>query len=155
MTKETKNIIKMLNSTGSYSPIPTGILKYELTAYDVGFSILEDEINSLLADLFIETASDKVLREHELRFRKIPSTESIDVKREMLLARYGDYAKNSSINRFKKLLIAAGIKGEIFENHPENSLLIKVEKLLGIPLEQAKVELETLMPAHLEIDLQV
>lgn len=154
MTKETHNIIKMLADTGVYSSNPTGILLYELLAYDVGFSVLEKEIESLLKDLFVETASDEILREHELRFRKIPSTESIDVRREMILARYGDCGNNCACTRFEKLLKAAGVEGEIIENYPNNSLTVKVKKLLGIPQEQAKSELQTLMPAHLEIEFQ-
>ncbi|WP_099204665.1 hypothetical protein [Scatolibacter rhodanostii] len=154
MTEARKHMQKVLESTGLYDFSLGTILQSEMSAYEVGFSLVEEEIQKLLEDLFIESASAETVEEKELAFRYVPSSESLAVKRQMLLARYGDFAENSNFTRFQKLLLAAGVDAVIAENVKENKLVVTINRLLGISLEQAKKELLTLLPAHLDIEIK-
>lgn len=150
-----ENMIHTLEKIGLYQFHKTqkGIFESEINAYGAGFSLLETEINRLLEDLFLETASPEILGEKEKLFRYLPSLGTVSDRRKMLLARYGDIGENAAVSRFQNLLTAVGIDGTLQENREEGKLTVTVHRFIGVTKEEAIKELEELLPAHLEIEV--
>lgn len=148
MTGAAARIRRILENTGLYTFPGDTLADWELAAFDAGFRLVEDGLEELLADLFIQTASEESLETRELLFRPQRTEGELERRRAALLARYASDVNGCTPERLSQLLHAACMEGRVMEKQG-NGVGVDVWELSGITREEAGLELETLMPAHL------
>ncbi len=151
MTETQERMQKILRDTGLY----TGegkILSAELAAYSAGLSVLLDALASLRRNLFVGTADAEGLERFERLFRIVPSTDSVENRRAMLIERGSITTADCTRAALEKQLLAAGIRGNIVEQF-EGGLYVNVHEVLGISEAAATAEVADFLPAHLAYTL--
>lgn len=147
MTEAEIRIRNILTQTGLYSG-KDRLFCAEMAAYGVGLGILFDAIKRCQENLFVQTADEETLSILEKLFRTIPSESNVKSRREMLLERGSVTPEDHTQLSLERQLLAAGIRGNIVENH-QSGLYINVHEVLGITQEAASAEAKTFLPAHL------
>ncbi len=150
MSKFLESMKRVLVQTGVYDVTDCSFISHELKAYDEGFSIFEDEFESLLRDIFIGTASDAGLEYRELLFRPLKAQADTEARRKMLKTRYSTREHDFTRDKLEQALIGAGIEGRLSEN---GGLRVDICRRHGMNLPQIVSELEGLLPAHLPFTL--
>ena len=147
MTECEKRMRGTLTATGLYNG-EDPIFSAEMAAYGEGLSYLFDAIDSSRQDLFVQTAGAEQLKRFEKLFGVMPSSEDVQVRREMLLTRGSVTPADHTKADLETQLFGAGIRGNIVERH-EGGLYVNVQELLGVSKEAAEAEAENFLPAHL------
>lgn len=151
MTQVQARMEKILRDTGLYTG--TGkIFSAELAAYSAGLTILRDALDALRRNLFVGTADAEGLSRFEHLFRILPSTDSVENRRAMLIERGSITTADCTREALEKQLLAAGIRGSITE-HVEGGIKVDVQEVLGISETAAKAEAADFLPAHLAYTL--
>lgn len=138
---------RILNGTGGYRLTGESSADWELNACGTGLDGLEQTVNELLDDLFAPTVSKARLDNWERLFRPQPSSAGLEERRAMLLERLSMNPGRFAPGEFSPMLRAAGITGEVLEE--ESGLRVLFGRCLGITEEEAKRELDAILPAHL------
>lgn len=152
MINAAESMKKVLEQTGVYKIDKGSPIDSELKAYEAGFELFEKSFESLLADIFVLTASDAEIERRELLFRPLRSEETLDVRRQMLISRYSLSPNDYTREKLEQAVFGAGVIGRLSENY-NGGLFLDFSKLLGINLSQALAELETVLPAHLNLEM--
>lgn len=137
----------VLEGTGLYHPEENQPLRWELAAYDAGFSLLEERFDKLLGDLFVATASREQLARWEALFRDQPALGDGEDSRETLLRRFSTHPDDFTPQAVEAILPAAGVRGKLLENG--KNLVVLLGRLLGVNKSEAARELDQLLPSHL------
>ncbi len=138
---------ELLNGVGAYRLTGSSSADWELNACGAGFSLIEDGVESLLNDLFPDTASSDRLDLWERSCGLMPSAGTLEQRRAILAARLAMNPQKLTGKDFSAMLPAAGVVGEVVEG--ESSVTVLAGRLLGVSQEEAKAELDVVMPAHL------
>lgn len=138
---------ELLNGTGAYRLTGESSADWELNACGAGFSLIEDEVQSLLNDLFPGSASSERLDLWEELFRPQPSAGTLEQRRAMLAARLSMNPQRLTKEDLSEMLPAAGVAGEVTEG--ETGLTVLAGRLLGVTEAEARAELDEVLPAHL------
>lgn len=147
MTEAEARMRAVLKKTGLYAG-EDKILSAEMASYGAGLEILHAELERLRRNLFVQTADADRLSAFEKLFRILPSTDSADNRRAMLLERGGVTPADHTKRALERQLPAAGIRGNIVENF-QGGLYVNVLEVLGISEKAAESEARDFMPAHL------
>lgn len=145
--KAAERMREILNQTGGYRLTGESSADWELNACGEGLDSVERAADSLLCDLFALTASGKRLDDWEKLFRPQPSSAGLENRRTMLWERLSMNPGRFTPEGFSSMLRAAGIVGEVVEEN--GKLRVLFGRCLGIPEEEAKRELDAILPAHL------
>lgn len=145
--KAAERMRKILNGTGGYRLTGESSADWELNAGGSGLDGVQQAIDSLLEDLFALTASKARLDDWEKLFRPQPSAAGLENRRIMLRERLFMNPGRFTPGEFSPMLRAAGIAGEVVEEN--GRLRVLLGRCLGVPPEEAKRELDTILPAHL------
>lgn len=147
MTETEKRMRDILTRTGLYDGSDR-LFSAEMAAYGVGVEILLEAVEQCRRNLFVQTADAEMLGRFEKLFRIIPSDSDAETRREMLLRRGSVTPADHTKEALEEQLLAAGIRGNIVENH-EGGIYVNVQEVLGISEEAAAYEAATFLPAHL------
>ena len=146
-----EHLREILNATGVYHLTGDTPVDWELEAYGAGFAVLEDAWEKLREELFLETAPKSRLDRWEELFRAQPSSEGEQERREALRVRFSVHPGLHTPGEFSAMLKAAGIRGAVRET--EEGIRVALGRFLGITEEEARRELDRLLPAHLPWEL--
>lgn len=144
--KASKRMLKILEETEIYSGENKHLMN-ELIAYEVGIEIIEKEIETLLQDVFIQTASREVLQAKELLFRPYVSETELNKLRETLRLRYSVRELDATEKHLTEIITAAGGTG-VAKEKQNGGILIDISDL-NLPKEEFMLEMDTFLPAHL------
>lgn len=142
-----EHLAEVLTGTGLYQLTGSTPVDWELSAYGIGFALVEDRLEVLLENMFTSTAGRQCLNQWEELFRKQPSTASLEDCREMVTSRLAVRPNGFFPEAVEAVLPGAGVRGILKEN--SNGLTVVLGKLLGITKAEATRELDQLLPAHL------
>lgn len=145
--KASERMRRILNSTGGYRLTGESSADWEINACGAGLDSVEQAISGLLDDLFPPTASRARLDDWEKLFRPQPSSAGLEDRRAMLGERLSMNPGRFTPREFSPMLRAAGIAGEVLEE--SGGLRVLFGRCLGITEEEAKRELDDILPAHL------
>jgi hypothetical protein len=151
-----KSIIEHLAVLRLYN-LTRGTLVYaELAAYDEAFIILEEMLEGILRDAFVQTAGGDALRRFEA-LTGLPARADVSAqsRRGLIIYRMSVAPHDFSAARMLNSARAAGIDAEIFEDPPNERLRVSSLALIDptLHIDLARDRLETLLPAHLEWEL--
>lgn len=138
---------QVLNATGIYRLTGGALIDQELKAYGAGFALLEDAFQELYEELFVKTAPEERLKIWERLFRPQTSQGEAEKRRDMVLARLSVRPEQYRPQDFSAMLRGACVHGTVRET-PEK-LKVVLGGILGISEEEARRELDRLLPAHL------
>lgn len=149
MTEPEKRMRAMLEKTGLYF----GEDKWfsaELAAYAKGLELVYDTLSHVRRDAFVQTAEEDGLKAFESLFRVVPSVDSMENRRAMLLTRGAVTPADHTVEAMQKQLLAAGINGKLV---PQKGgvLNINVLSTMGISEAAAESEARAFLPAHLSL----
>lgn len=147
MTSTEKRMREILTATGLYDGTDP-FFSAEIAAYGAGLQMLFDAIEQGRKNLFVQTADETMLGRFEQLFRIVPAESDPETRRRMLLERGSVTPADNTRAALEKQLLAAGIRGNIVEQH-EGGLYVNVQALLGVSQETAAAEAMTFLPAHL------
>lgn len=136
-----------LNATGCYALDGTTPGDWDLLAMAQAVADLDNELEQLVQDVFLNDCTDDTLTQWEQCIRPQRSTAAAERRKEMLRSRLAIHPHGSSIQACSALLPAAGVYGSLTES--ESGLTVNLAGIDGIPEEKALQELSTLLPAHL------
>lgn len=142
------HMAQVLGATGLYTLTGDTPVDWELDAFQAGFAPLEQRLEAILADLFVDTASQGRIALWESLFRPQPSTADLDNCREMVKRRFAARPDGFTSEAVSELLLGAGVQGQLMENS-DGTLTVEVEEVLGITQAEAQRELDQLLPSHL------
>lgn len=142
-----KRMRDILNGTGGYRLTGETSADWEVNACGAGLDALQNAVDVLLSDLFVSTASDARLAAWEKLFRPQPTAGAIEDRRETLGERFSMNPGRFRPGDFSSMLGAAGVAGQVLEE--SGGLRVLAGRLLGITEEEAKRELDDVLPAHL------
>lgn len=156
MSRVKASMKAVLEATGIYRITDGSPIDCELAAYEAGFEMVEAELEALLKDIFVVTASEEALTQHELNFRPLKSNSPLELRRRMLLKRYAMQPTDFTQGDLENALEAAGVLGKVFENEGDGDIkgvMVDFARVYGINTAQAVLEVESIMPAHLPLNL--
>lgn len=147
MTECEKRMHAVLEKTGLYYG-EDELLSAELKAYAAGLELVYDALRDIEKNAFVQTAEDEGLAGFESLFRILPSTDSVENRREMLLVRGAVTPADHTEKALQKQLSAAGINGKLVAEKG-GVLNINVLSVMGISEAAAESEARAFLPAHL------
>lgn len=105
----------LLQPLGLYSLSENSIVAAELSAYNAGLSLIEDEINLLKRELFIQTAQDFGLKIWESINGSIMSNLPLEKKRELLIKKLSVTPRDYTLQGIERSLSAMGIHTQLYD----------------------------------------
>jgi hypothetical protein len=130
----------------------------ELQAYGSAFAELENEFERVHAQAFVQTSTGEGLSKHEqvvgLSSRSYLDDES---RRALVLYRKSVAPFDYTLTGMQNSIGAAGMRADIIQNYDQESLTIVSHGLIDsfLALEDVKASLSKMLPAHLEIVLDM
>lgn len=128
----------------------------ELRAYAAALEPVERLLDQIEREAFVQTAAEESLRRYEamvgLSERRDADPQS---RRELVIYRLSVAPFDFTVPKMLDTVRAAGIEARITESPADEKLLIQTRDLIDptLTMEQAQARLETLLPAHLEWEL--
>lgn len=138
---------EILNSTGIYRLTGESSADWETNACGAGFSLLENALESLLGSLFALLSPEEGLDRWEKLFRPQVSSDTLERRRNMLHNRLSMNPGRFSPGEFSSMIYGAGVEGEVLEDG--EGLRVLLGRTLGVTEEEARRELDQVLPAHL------
>lgn len=130
----------------------------EIMAYEAAFSILEELMEEIRRQSFVQTAHDQGLVMHEkLVGLQERGGVSLQSRRELVLYRLSTSPFDFTPTGMVSSVRAAGMDAEIIENYAEESLTIISKRLIDefLDLDAVKASLDTMLPAHLKAEYDI
>lgn len=153
MKEAYKSMCDALTPLGLYSFESTNVNK-ELLTYAVAIDELNNMLNDLLCDCFIDSATDFGLSQRELVIGAVRDDLSVDKRRSMLKLRESISLSSFTPSEIKKSLESFGLTCEVYE-FP--TLYITVVDATGKYTTAQKAwirsQVEKIMPAHLQVQV--
>lgn len=141
-----------------YALNQNSLIDCELAAYEAAFSMLEQAIQEIFADTFVQTASDAGLALHEklVGLHERPGV-SLDARRSLVLYRRSVAPFDFNLSGMLGSLLAAGLDAEIIENYESESLKIISRNIIDdfYDLDELKASVFIMLPAHLEAEFDI
>jgi len=155
-SKSAESVRENLAALRVYNLTEESLVSAEIAAYDTAFKILEDKLAEINRDAFVQTAEGDALRRYVslvgLPPRRDVSTAS---RRELVIYRMSVAPYDFTATRMLGSARAAGIEAEITEDPPGERLRVDTHAIIDPSLtsDLARERLESLLPAHLEWEL--
>ena len=127
----------------------------ELSAYAEGLQMLRDELDTMLRECFPATAEDYGLEIPERLWGKVRSDLETEKRRQMLIARSSFGYDDFTLSGIQKLLCFLGVEGVVYEYPLTNRIVVDTKGRNLTPGQKnwIRTQLESLLPAHLDIDV--
>jgi len=152
------NMKSILSKLQIYDLSPDSYINHELSAYSAGFEYVEKMIDLLLNEMFIVTAEDYGLG----RWEKIlfgNSNDDVDTsdRRKIIMSALQIDENWFTPKSMSKALGAIGIEADLEEIFDEERIIVKANEYRGqnLSYEYIQNQLETILPAHLDITLDM
>ena len=151
-----KRMLSVLTPLRLYKLDENSRIYAELAAYDTAFIVLEGLLRQAWLSAFVQTATGASLRRYEMLVG-LPERADMDeqTRRELVIYRLSVAPFDFTAEKMLGSMRAAGIEAGLTE-YPENErLVVRSISLIDptLTIEIAKTRLESLVPAHLEWDL--
>jgi len=148
----------LLEPLGLYKLRQNSLIDAELAAYAAALSILEESLEEIRSQTFVQTAHGEGLLRHEkLVGLQERAGVSLAARRQLVIYRLStspfDFHLQGMINSVR----AAGMDAEIVENYGEESLTVISKRLIDefTDLDAVKASLDTMLPAHLKAEYDI
>lgn len=152
------SLYKRLEPLRIYALRQNSLIDCELAAYEVAFSKLEQAMDSIIADAFVQTAAGAGLSLHEkLVGLHERNGVSLEARRALVLYRMSVAPFDFNLNGMISSILAAGLEAEIIEDHENESLKIISVGLIDdfYDLDELKASVFSMLPAHLEAEFDI
>lgn len=141
-----------------YALRQNSLIDCELAAYEAAFSMLENAIEDIRAQAFVQTATGAGLRLHEklVGLQDRPNV-SLDMRRALVIYRRSVAPFDFNLTGMISSILAAGMQAQIIEDYAGESLKIISRGLIDdfFDLDSVKASLLTMLPAHLESEFDI
>lgn len=141
-----------------YALNQNSLIDCELAAYEVAFSMLEQAMDEIRADAFVQTATGAGLELHEklVGLHERPGV-ALDVRRDLILYRQSVAPFDFNLSGMLSSIRAAGLEAEIIENYAGESLRIISRNIIDdfYDLDELKAAVFIMLPAHLEAEFDI
>lgn len=132
------------------------LIDAELAAYAAAFTPVEERLGEISRQAFVQTADGDALRRYE-SLVGLPERSDVaaERRRELVLYRLGVAPFDFTAAKMLDTVRAAGIEARILEMPEEEALSVQTKDLIDptLNMDIARMRLETLLPAHLEWEL--
>lgn len=149
MSSSAQRMREILNATGAYHLDENSLIACETEACGIALDSLENEMNSVLSNLFAETADESGLNRLETLYSSQPSSAQLDDRRKAAKARLAMNPSHFTVKYLPDMLTAANILGEALEE--DGKIRVLFGRAAGVSEQRAKADLAALLPAHIEI----
>lgn len=152
------NLYAQLEPLKLYALRQDSLIDCELAAYGVALELVENLLEDIAAQAFVQTATGAGLALHEklvgLHGRTGVSTSA---RRELVLYRLGLAPFDFNLSGMLNSLRAGGMEAEIIENVAGESLKIVCIRMIDdfLDMDSVRASLATMLPAHLEAEFDV
>jgi Uncharacterized protein conserved in bacteria (DUF2313). len=151
-----QRLYRALAPMGLYRLESGGKIDAELAAYIAAFSLVEELLEAVREQAFIQTATGFALLQHEklVGIQENPGSE-LAARREMVIYRVGVAPFDFTAERMSGSICAAGLQAEVVEHGSEERLQIIPARMIDstMDLERIFKNLNTLLPVHLDWEL--
>lgn len=151
-------LYSLLEPLGLYKLRQNSLIDAELAAYAAALSILEESLEEIRSQAFVQTAHGEGLLRHEkLVGLQERAGVSLAARRQLVIYRLStspfDFHLQGMINSVR----AAGMDAEIVENYGEESLTVISKRLIDefTDLDAVKASPDTMLPAHLKAEYDI
>jgi len=157
MTESIKNIYRMLRPLSLYMLNGQSGVDCELMAMDSGFALLENELSTLFAESFVQTAGSFGLRlREELLQLPMSSQFSIEAMRERILYRLAVAPTDFNLEGIQNAMRGAGLDAVIEEFPGEYKIKVEGETFVSDSFfDSLKEDVLKMLPAHLFVDFEI
>jgi len=153
-----ENLYTLLEPLGLYRLRRDSLVDAELQAYLVALGWLEQMLEELRAQAFVQTAYGEGLLRHEklVGLQERPGLDT-DSRRRLVAYRLSTSPYDFDLKGMGSSVMAAGMEASITENFPDESLTIVSKRLLDdfADLDAVKASVETMLPAHLKAEYDI
>lgn len=149
-----ETIKRVLSPLCLYNLNDESLVTKELTVYSDEIDLLHTELENILKEFFINTATDYGIYLRERIFGSIKSNLPLNERRKILLNRYSEKSYKCNKKSVEKSLISAGMNGYITEYPERNLLYINCLNMFDttITREMAERIILEFIPAHLDVE---
>jgi len=158
MTKSIEAIYRLLRPLYLYRLGGGSLIDAELAAYDAGFALIEDKLDTLCAESFIQTSGSYglVLREQMMQLWLRPLSSNAK-RRELLLYRLSVAPNDYNLAGMLGSVRAAGLNAKILEDIPNGRIRIIEDGYISDfeTMDDVKETVRRMLPAHLEADFEI
>jgi len=122
------------------------------------FSLVEQRLEELRAQAFVQTAyGEGLLRHEKLVGLQERGSVDLDTRRALVVYRLSTSPYDFTLEGMVRSVRAAGMEAEITENFPDESLSIISKRLIDdfTDLDAVKASLDTMLPAHLKAEYDI
>ena len=146
---------KVLEPLNLYNIQSSSTIYAELLTYAQELDSLNNELEIIQREGFINTAQDYGLSLREELIGSVKESLSSENRREMLIKSFGVTENDFTKESMEESLKSCGIKASIAENPSENKVQVQVEEILDSTVSEEKIELDALeiLPSHLEVEI--
>lgn len=158
MTNSITNCYQLLRPLHLYALSGNTLVDAELAAYDAGFALVEDALNTLVRETLIQTATGYGLSLREqimgLWLRRANSNEK---RRELLLYRLSVAPNDYNLVGMHSSMRAAGLNAKIVEDIPNERIRIIEDGYISDfeNIDAVLEDIRHMMPAHLDADFEI
>lgn len=141
-----------LRPLGIYRLEEGSLICAELAAYAAGLDLLEEGLEELEREAFIQTAEDYGVSNREMIYSKPKTLRPLQERREMLLYRGGINNQNNTREDLERALVACGLRAAVTEQLDGASIRIDCLGVLDDFADQAQIQTAAaeFLPCHLE-----
>jgi hypothetical protein len=153
MTKATEGLYAALAPLGLYALHTDSLIDRELLAYDVAFAVLDDLLDQIEKQAFIQTADGEGLAAHERMMGLGAKPELLpEVRRDLVLYRLAVAPLDFTAAGLERSLLAAGVEAVVLENWPDESVTVHSIRFFDTfdGLDSLMERLSAMLPAHLD-----
>lgn len=157
---------KLLSNIGLYSfqkwnginPQPSNLthVQCELEAYIAGLQCIENEIESIITNVFPQVADEQNIANFE-RLLCMPVKPQVPLlnRRKMVLDRLSIGPNDFNVNGMMRALRSVGVESDISEIPNQQKIKVTVKNVIGsfLSLDEVKSAVDAVAPAHLLLDV--
>lgn len=146
-------MVKMLDSTGLYSLQEDSIVAAEIAAYSAGLALIEQDMETLYHELFLQTAQSFGLDIWGSNDGFTEGEISVELRRQLLLKRMAVTLNDFTPEGIRRSLEAVGVTADLADNIDRQTLLVYYSDfVLPFPGQQRIVSIcEAVVPAYLNV----
>ena len=142
---------RVLSQLGLYQLKENSLVSCEIKAYAAGFQLVEDRLEQLLEDAFVQTASETALQRREQLYPDhCWKNPTLEVRRSLLLKMIAITQNDNTVEGLMKSYEALGVKTQLSMTSDDKLNIEVTEHHSGITQPVQLNQLRTQMsPAHL------
>lgn len=154
----TKNLYDALTPLRLYALGSDSLIDRELTVYGEALSQVERQLQEIVAQIFVQTATDRDLARHEKLVGLVGREEApLQTRRDLVLYRLGVADQDYTVGGITGSIRTAGMVAQLDEDAARERVTVRCSQLLDqtVNLDWLKENLVAMLPAHLEMELDI